>query len=85
MTGIFELVEPSRGAFEFRLVSGTGKVLAVSGTYRDKDSAVAAMRLARQCAATALVQDHTTGPPQPPTPSKAKSGRGQGAPSRWFG
>ena len=60
MTGIFELVEPSRGAFEFRLVSHTGKVLAVSGTYSDKDSAVAAIRLARESAATALIQDHTT-------------------------
>lgn len=83
MTGTFELVEPSRGAFEFRLVSHTGKVLAVSGTYSDKDSAVAAMRLARECAATALVQDHTTGPQQPPTPSTIR--HDQGAPSRWFG
>ena len=39
MTGKFELVETSHGAFEFRLISHTGKVLAVSGTYSDKDSA----------------------------------------------
>ena len=85
MTGIFELAEPSRGAFEFRLDSRTGKVLAVSGPYSDKDSAVAAMRLARECAAAALLQDHTTGPPQPRTPWKTKSRPDQGAPSRWFG
>lgn len=85
MTGIFELLEPSRGAYEFRLISRTGKVLAVSGTYSDKNSAVAAMRLARECAATALVQDHTTEPPQPPMPWNANSRQDQGAPSRWFG
>lgn len=85
MTGIFELVEPSRGAFEFRLLSSTGKVLAVSGPYSDKDSAVAAIRLARECAAMALIQDHTTGSPQPPTPWKTKLLHEQGAPSRWFG
>ena len=85
MTGIFELLEPRRGAFEFRLLSHTGKVLAVSGTYTDKDSAVAAMRLARESAATALVQDHTAGPPQPPALWTANSRPDQGLPSRWFG
>jgi hypothetical protein len=57
----------------------------VSGPYRDKDSAVAAIRLARECAAMALIQDHTTGSPQPPTPWKTKPLHEQGAPSRWFG
>ncbi len=85
MTGKFELVETSRGAFEFRLISRTGKVLAVSGTYSDKDSAVAAIRLARESAAMALIQDHTTRAPHPTTPSKTKSRHDQGAPSRWFG
>jgi uncharacterized protein YegP (UPF0339 family) len=85
VTGKFELLEPSRGAFKFRLVSPAGKVLAVSGTYSDKDSAVAAIRLARESAATAIVQDHTTEPPQPPAPWKTKSRHNQGAPSRWFG
>lgn len=85
MTGIFELLEPSRGAFEFRLVSRTGKVLAVSGIYSDKESAVAAIRLARESAATAIVQDHTTEPPQPPAPWKTKSRHDPAAPSRWFG
>lgn len=85
MTGTFELAEPSRGTFEFRLLSSTGKVLAVSGTYRDKDSAVAAICLARECAAMALIQDHTTRAPHPTTPSKTKSRHDQGAPSRWFG
>jgi uncharacterized protein len=64
MTGTFELKPTSRGGFEFRLLSPTGKVLAVSGTYRDKDSAVAAIRDARECAAMALISDRTTRPPQ---------------------
>ena len=85
MTGIFELVEARRGGFEFRLISHTGKVLAVSGTYSDKDSAVAAIRLARESAAMALIQDHTTRAPQPPPPLKTKSRHDHGAPSRWFG
>jgi uncharacterized protein YegP (UPF0339 family) len=83
--GIFELVEPSHGAFEFRLISHTGKVLAVSGTYSDKDSAVAAIRIARESAAMALIQDHTTRTPQPPTPSTTKPRHDHGAPSQWFG
>ena len=85
MTGKFELVETSHGAFEFRLISHTGKVLAVSGTYSDKDSAVAAIRLARESAAMALVQDHTTNALQPPAPLSTKSRHDHGAPSRWFG
>lgn len=84
MSGIFELVEPRHGAFEFRLISHTGKVLAVSGTYSDKDSAVAAIRLARESAAMALIQDHTTRAPQPPAPSRTKPRHDHG-PSRWFG
>ena len=58
--GTFELVVSGRGDFEFRLVSPNGKVLAVSGTYRDKTSAVAVIRDARECAAMALLKDHTT-------------------------
>lgn len=85
MTGIFELVEPSRGAFAFRLLSHHGKVLAVSGTYSDKDSAEAAMRLVREWAATAPVQDRTTGTSQPSPSLTTDSRFEQGAPSRWFG
>jgi uncharacterized protein YegP (UPF0339 family) len=85
VTGTFELVVTSRGDFEFRLLSRSGKVLAVSGTYRDKDSAVAAIRDARECAAMALINDRTTRPPQPTTPSPPSSRQAQEGPSRWFG
>jgi uncharacterized protein len=80
VTGTFELVMTSRGGFELRLLSRTGKVLAVSGTYSDKDSAVAAIALVRESAAMALTKDRTTDPPQPAGPQ-----RRQAAPSRWFG
>ncbi len=85
MAGTFELVEPSRGAFEFRLLSSAGKVLVLSGRYNDKASAVAALHLARECAASALVQDHTTDPSQPIMPASLKPRHDQAAPSRWFG
>lgn len=62
MTGTFELVLTNRGGYAFRLLSNTGQVLAVSETYRDKDSAVAGIRDARECAAMALITDCTTGP-----------------------
>jgi uncharacterized protein YegP (UPF0339 family) len=82
--GTFEPVVNSAGDFEFRLLSGTGKVLAVSGTYSGKDSAVAAIALVRESAAMALIKDRTTDPPQPAAPPAGPRYR-QGAPSRWFG
>ena len=85
MTGTFELLVNSRGNYEFKLLSGTGKVLAVSGAYRDKDSAVADIAGVRESAAMALVNDHTTHPPQPATPPDPEPPCHQGVPSRWFG
>lgn len=85
MTGTFELVINSRGGFEFRLLSGAGSLLAVSGAYSDKDSAVAAIALVRESAAMALIKDRTTDPPQPAAPPPARPRHRQGVPSRWFG
>ena len=75
MTGKFELVEPRRRVFGFRLLSPTGKVLAVSGMYSTKDSAVAAIRLARESAAMALIEDHTTRAPRPNPMQDIEGGR----------
>jgi uncharacterized protein YegP (UPF0339 family) len=85
MTGTFELLVTNRGAFEFRLLSRTGEVLAVSGPYRDRDSALAAILDARECAAVALVNDRTTQPRQPATPTPDGSPHDHRAPSQWFG
>ncbi|WP_457963669.1 DUF1508 domain-containing protein [Arthrobacter sp. D1-29] len=84
MTGKFELVVTNRGAFGFRLLSSTGEVLAVSETYSDKDTAVAAIRDARESAAMALINDCTL-PPRPSTPSPAAPRFNAQGPSRWFG
>jgi uncharacterized protein YegP (UPF0339 family) len=69
----------------FRLLSSRGKVLAVSGTYGDKDSAVAAIALVRESAAMALAKDHTTDPPRSTAPTPARQRHSRGALSRWFG
>lgn len=84
MTGTFELVVTTGGDFEFRLLSRTGKVLAVSGKYRDKNAAVAGIRDAQECAAMALINDRTPPPSLTMTPSAGKRQTQQG-PSRWFG
>jgi uncharacterized protein YegP (UPF0339 family) len=79
MTGTFELLATT-GGYEFRLLSSTGKVIAVSGAYRDKKSAVEAIRDARECAAMALIKDHSSRQlALPPTQQPHKG------PSRWFG
>jgi uncharacterized protein YegP (UPF0339 family) len=82
MAGTFELVVTTGGDFEFRLVSGTGTVLAVSGRYKDKKSAVAGIRDAQECASMALISDRTNRPPLTPS---SRSRQAQQGPSRWFG
>ncbi|MCH6472498.1 YegP family protein [Sinomonas terrae] len=74
MTGTFELLVNSRGYYEFRLLSLTGKVLAVSGPYPDRDSAVAAIALARESAAMARINDQTAQPATPPACLAARPG-----------
>jgi uncharacterized protein YegP (UPF0339 family) len=83
MTGIFELVVTTGGDFEFRLLSRTGKVLAVSGKYKDKNSAVAGIRDAQESAAMALINDRTNRPPM--TMTRSSGSRPTQGPSRWFG
>jgi uncharacterized protein YegP (UPF0339 family) len=82
MTGTFDLVVTTGGDFEFRLLSRTGKVLAVSGRYKDKESAVAGIRDTQECAAMALINDRTNRPPLTPS---SRSRQTQQGPSRWFG
>jgi uncharacterized protein len=84
MTASFELVVTTGGDFEFRLLSRTGKVLAVSERYKDKNSAVAGIRDAQESAAMAFINDRTTRPPSTPAPSSGLQQTQQG-PSRWFG
>jgi uncharacterized protein YegP (UPF0339 family) len=79
--GTFELLLTDPGDFEFRLLSPAGEVLAVSGVYSNRNSAIAGIRDARECAATALFKDHTTRLPSTTRPVKP----GQQGPSRWFG
>ncbi len=86
MTGTFELIVNSHGDFRFRILSGTGDVLAVSGTYFDKDAAVAGIVSVRESASMALIEDHTVGAPRPTAAPHAPAfRRQQQAPSRWFG
>jgi uncharacterized protein YegP (UPF0339 family) len=59
MTGTFELYN-DHNSYAFRLKASDGTVIAVSDRYPDKESAVAGIRAARECAATGLISDHCT-------------------------
>jgi uncharacterized protein YegP (UPF0339 family) len=60
MTGSFELYNVDRTYYGFRLKAADGSVIAVSGRYPDKESAVQGIRAVRECAATGLISDHCT-------------------------
>lgn len=57
MAGMFELFIDEDAHIRFRLVSASGKVLAVSGQFTDKRSAAAAIADVRECAGMGLIQD----------------------------
>lgn len=62
MTGLFELLSTNPGDFRFRLLTGGGDILAESGPYPDKATAVNAITAARECASMALISDKTPHP-----------------------
>lgn len=57
MAGMFELFLDVESRYRFRLSAPDGTVLAVSRGFADKPAAVAGIRDARECAATALTTD----------------------------
>ncbi|WP_309072609.1 YegP family protein [Arthrobacter sp.] len=57
MTGKFELFTDEHASYAFRLKSHDGTVVAVSGPYPNKESAVQGIRDVRECAATGLISD----------------------------
>ncbi|WP_426997698.1 YegP family protein [Pseudarthrobacter sp. N5] len=62
MAGTFELVAADNDRVRILLVNGTGNVLAVSGTYRDKAAAAAGVMAIREHAATAHIADRVSAP-----------------------
>ncbi|OAE02025.1 DUF1508 domain-containing protein [Arthrobacter sp. OY3WO11] len=62
MAGTFELFADEDSRIRFRLVAPDGTVLAVSGQYRDKYQAAAAIEDVRECAGTGLISDLAPAP-----------------------
>lgn len=60
MAGTFELYNVDESSFAFRLKDSDGALLAESTRYPDKESAVRAIRTARECAATGHITDRCT-------------------------
>ncbi|MEC5200472.1 uncharacterized protein YegP (UPF0339 family) [Arthrobacter sp. PL16] len=57
MTGTFELFHDEGISFGFRLKASNGTVVAVSGKFVDKASAVEGISVVRECAGTGLITD----------------------------
>ncbi|MEC5193173.1 MULTISPECIES: YegP family protein [unclassified Arthrobacter] len=57
MTGAFELFHDGNLTFAFRLKAPDGTVVAVSGPFPDKVSAVEGIRVVRECAGMGLITD----------------------------
>ncbi|WP_363321857.1 YegP family protein [Arthrobacter burdickii] len=57
MAGKFELFRDGGVSFRFRLKASDGTVLAVSGQFSDKASAVEGISAVRECAGMGLITD----------------------------
>lgn len=57
MAGTFELFRDGGVSFRFRLKGPDGTVVAVSGPFSDKASAVEGIDAVRECAGTGLITD----------------------------
>ncbi|WP_247826102.1 YegP family protein [Arthrobacter antioxidans] len=57
MAGTFELFHDGGTSFGFRLTAPDGEVVAVSGQFSNKASAVEGIRAVRECAGTGLITD----------------------------
>jgi uncharacterized protein YegP (UPF0339 family) len=64
MTGTFEIYTVEHALYAFRLKAPDGTVLAVSGHYSDKQSAVQGIRRTRECAAAGLIADQCLPSPE---------------------
>lgn len=64
MTGTFEIYTVDHSLYAFRLTAPDGTVLAVSGHYPDKQSAVQGIRNTRECAAAGLIADRCIPSPE---------------------
>lgn len=57
MIGAFEIFYDGNPSFGFRLKAPDGTVVAVSGPFPDKVSAVEGIRVVRECAGMGLITD----------------------------
>jgi uncharacterized protein YegP (UPF0339 family) len=73
----FEIFNDGGVFFRFRLKASDGAVVAVSGQFPDKASAVEGIRVVRECAGTGLITDlcpkSSRKPVMKPAPSSAYS------------
>ncbi|GAA1591875.1 YegP family protein [Kribbella sancticallisti] len=60
MAGKFELYEDKSGGFRFRLKAGNGEVIAVSESYKSKDSALNGIESVKKNAGGANIDDQTS-------------------------
>lgn len=60
MAGHFEIIDAPNGGYRFRMFDPSGRLLATSTTYATKRSAAAGIRLIRDIAATAHIQNKST-------------------------
>ncbi|GAA0942964.1 YegP family protein [Kribbella koreensis] len=60
MAGKFELYEDKSGGFRFRLKAGNGEIIAVSESYKSKDSALNGIESVKKNAGDAKVDDQTS-------------------------
>lgn len=60
MAGKFELYEDKSGGFRFRLKAGNGEIIAVSESYKTKDSALNGIESVKKNAGDANVDDQTS-------------------------
>lgn len=63
MAGMFELFNDEESGFRFRITAPDGTVMAVSGSFPDKPSAVAGIRGVRGYAGMGHIKDLCTIPP----------------------
>ncbi|CAN7153301.1 YegP family protein [Arthrobacter sp. LjRoot14] len=71
MAGKFEVFVDAELQYRFRLTTPEGAELAVSGAYRDKPSAVAAIEAVRECAGMGLISDLCPAGSSVPAPAQA--------------
>lgn len=74
MSATFELFLDEHAHYAFRLKTPDGTVLAVSGQYPDKASAVRGIQAVRECAAMGLISDNCPPATAHPAPAYFSAG-----------